>query len=161
MRAFNRAVERAKKKPRARRGLSTGACDSNIQYLFGFAERIQRFLVLTGLVQCFAFGSQFLHFSRLLCVELCTRHRIIDRLHVDGAMKREGGAARKGKCCCNNCDSDIHVIVLFSLVGAVSVSPGRHIYNTMHKRAPSRRLQVMLHPGSCRGTWRRICQTAA
>src|SRR5436190_191423 len=77
---------------------------SDTQYLHRFRERVDRFLVLAGLVQRFAIGAELLDVGGLLRRQLralCQRR--VDLLHIRGAVegKRGGtGEHERAKQCC-------------------------------------------------------------
>src|SRR6185295_4389900 len=66
----------------------------NAEDLLGLGQGVNRFLMLTGLVQGFAFGPVLLHFRQLLGRESrLLGQRVVDGLHVYRTVVRKRGAA--------------------------------------------------------------------
>src|SRR6267378_1135071 len=89
---------------------------SDTQYLHRFRERVDRFLVLAGLVQRFAIGAELLDFGHLLRRQLRVLfQRRVDLLHVRRAVKGERGGADEHERAEQCCKTNLHE---FSLKGS-------------------------------------------
>jgi hypothetical protein len=84
------------RRPPARQQAQDGRALLDLQRLHRLRQRVDGFLVLAGFVQRFAFGPLFLHFRELVRGERrVLRERLVDLLHVRGAMERKRRGARE------------------------------------------------------------------
>ena len=113
----SRSTDGAKKRREDAAFFVLWSCSDQIPRIFiAFAKRVDRLLVLARLVQGFTIGAELLDVGRLLRGQLRVLcHRLVDLLHVGGAMEGKRGSAREHERAKQGCKTNLHPVLLFKV----------------------------------------------